>query len=128
LSITHIGSKDAEGRFVLLSRAVKAAGLIYTAGVTARNADGSVPEGITEQTDSILKKLSGVLSESGATLDDVIKVNIYLTNMADFAAFNEVYRKYFPGPAPARATVGVAALALPAMCIEIEMIAADPGA
>jgi len=127
LKITHIGATDQEGRFSILSRAVKAAGLIYTAGATARKPDGTVPDGIIAQTEFVLTRLSEVLKESGASFADVIKVNISITDMADFPALNEVYRKHFPGPAPARATVAVAALASPALCVEIEMIAVDPG-
>jgi 2-iminobutanoate/2-iminopropanoate deaminase len=66
--------------------------------------------------------LAGVLDAAGLTFDDVVKVNVYLTSMADFAAMNEVYASRFTEPYPARTTVAVAGLPLGAR-IEIELVA-----
>ena len=68
--------------------------------------------------------LASVLAEAGLGLDEVVKVNVYLTDMADFAAMNQVYAGVFGEPFPARTTVAVAALPLGAR-VEIEAIACD---
>ena len=78
--------------------------------------------GISEQTQQVFKNLETVLAEAGLTLDNVIKVNVYLTSMANFAAMNQVYQGWFSQPYPARTTVGVAELPLNAL-VEIEFIA-----
>lgn len=78
--------------------------------------------GIAEQTEQYFQNLFNVLTTAGLTPDDVVKVNVFLTDMNDFAAMNEVYAKRFTPPYPARTTIGVAALPLQAR-IEIEMIA-----
>ena len=65
---------------------------------------------VRAQTDRVMRNLSAVLAAAGATLADVVKTTIYLTDLQDFAAVNEVYGRYFPETPPARATVGVAAL------------------
>jgi endoribonuclease L-PSP, putative len=82
-----------------------------------------IPEGgVQVQTQQCFDNLLAVLKEAGLTFDDVQKVNVYLTDMDDFAAMNEVYKKQFAQPYPARTTVGVASLPLGAK-VEIEMIA-----
>jgi len=122
-----LGDVDEQGRPRLLSRAVKARGLIYTAGITARDAAGTVPAGIAAQTENILDRLRSILAEAGATLDDVVKVSIYVVSLDGLATMNEVYRRFFPRRAPARAMVQVAGLADPEYLIEIEMVAVEPG-
>jgi enamine deaminase RidA (YjgF/YER057c/UK114 family) len=101
--------------------------MIYTAGITARDAAGTVPAGIAAQTENILDRLRSILAEAGGTLDDVVKVSIYVVSLDGLATMNEVYRRFFPRRAPARAMVQVAGLADPDYLIEIEMVAVEPG-
>lgn len=81
-----------------------------------------VAGGIVEQTEQVLKNLTAVIDAGGATLHQVVKVTVYLRNMDDFAAFNEIYARYFTEIRPARATVEVARLPKDAL-IEIDAIA-----
>lgn len=81
--------------------------------------------GIGVQTAHCLDNLFGVLAAGGLGADDVIKVNVYLTDMDDFAAMNEVYATRFAEPFPARTTIGVASLPLGAS-VEIELTARRP--
>ena len=82
-----------------------------------------VGEDVSEQTALALRHVAAILTEAGAGLADVVKTTVYLTDLTgDFAAMNEVYSHAFSGHAPARATVGVAALPLGAR-VEIEAVA-----
>ena len=93
------------------SQAVKAGGLIFISGQLPLTPEGVLVEGgIKEQTIQILKNLKSILEEAEVTLEQVVETTIYLDNMADFDAFNEVYREYFPDEPPARACVEVSAL------------------
>lgn len=85
-----------------------------------------VDGGIAAQTRQTLENLKRALALAGATLDHVAKVNVFLTDMSDFAAFNTVYREYFPKSPPSRTTVGTSGLSSPAMVVEIEAIAVAP--
>ncbi len=78
--------------------------------------------GIEAQTAQCFENLKNVLAAAGLTLDDVVKVNVFLTDMKNFQAMNEVYKSKFEAPYPARSTVGVRELPLGAL-VEIEMIA-----
>lgn len=78
--------------------------------------------GVGAQTQQCFRNLFAVLADDGLDSDDVVKVNVYLTDMDDFAAMNEVYEQQFAQPFPARTTVGVAALPLGAS-VEIELMA-----
>lgn len=84
-----------------------------------------VGPGVREQADQILRNVASVLAARGASLEHVLRATVYLTDMADFEAMNEVYARHVPSPAPARAAIGVAALPLGA-CVEIEVIAHAP--
>jgi 2-iminobutanoate/2-iminopropanoate deaminase len=77
---------------------------------------------IGAETKQCLENLRNVLEAAGLTFANVVKSNVFLTNMGDFAAMNEVYKAYFPAPFPARSTVAVAALPLGAR-VEIELVA-----
>jgi 2-iminobutanoate/2-iminopropanoate deaminase len=100
---------------------------LYTAGQVGIDAETrSVPDGIRAQTRQVLLNLRGVLAMAGADLSDVVKTTVFLTDMADFAEFNEAYREFFPSDPPSRSTVGVAALARPELIVEIEAIAVVP--
>lgn len=106
------------------SHAVAAGELIYLSGQTPIDPTCSklAPGGISEQTECCFANLFAVLREAGLTPDQVIKVNVYLTDMNDFEAMNAVYARQFDQPYPARTTIGVASLPLGAR-VEIELIA-----
>ena len=106
------------------SHAVDAGDLVYLSGQTPIDpATGNLVVGdILAQTEQCIKNLSAALHAAGLTLDNVVKVNVYLTDMGNFAAMNSVYARQFNQPYPARTTIGVTALPLGAQ-IEIEMIA-----
>ncbi|MDO9396119.1 MAG: Rid family detoxifying hydrolase [Herbiconiux sp.] len=100
------------------------AGLLYVSGQTPIDpASGRLVEGgIDVQTRRVFDNLTSVLTASGRTFADVVKVNVYLTDMDDFAAMNAVYETIFDVPYPARTTVAVAGLPLGAR-VEIEFVA-----
>lgn len=107
------------------SPVVSDGGLVYTAGQVAFDENGDlVPGGIEEQTRRALENLTACLRAAGCERSDVLKVNAYLADLADFDGFNAVYREFFEEPYPARTTVGVA---LPgAILVEIEATARVP--
>lgn len=98
--------------------------LVLTSGQLALDpADGKLVEGdVAAQTERALRNLAAVLAGAGLTLGDVVKTTVYLVDMADFAAMNEVYGKHFAQSPPARTTVAVAALPK-AGRVEIEAVA-----
>jgi 2-iminobutanoate/2-iminopropanoate deaminase len=106
------------------SHAVRAGELVYLSGQTPLDpATGDLATGgIDEQARQCFRNLFHVLAAAGLGPDDVVKANVFLTDMADFAAMNEVYARQFASPYPARTTIGVASLPLGAR-IEIELIA-----
>ena len=81
-----------------------------------------VAGGIAEQTEQVLKNLRAVLKAAGSSLDQVVKTTVFLAEMKEFSAMNEVYAKFFSGPPPARATVAAAGLPRDAR-VEIEAVA-----
>ena len=106
------------------SQAMILNGVLFTSGqIPADPATGELaPGGIAQQTEQSLKNLSAVLEAAGSGLDQVIKTTCFLTDMADFAAFNAAYGKYFSDHKPARSTVAVKALPKGAL-VEIECVA-----
>lgn len=119
--VTSSGAPAAIGPY---SQAVWAGGLLYLSGQTPIDpATGKLIEGeVDVQTGRIFDNLKAVLEAAGLTMDQVIKVNVYLTDMKNFAGMNAVYKERFTEPYPARTTVAVAGLPLGAL-IEIEMVA-----
>jgi 2-iminobutanoate/2-iminopropanoate deaminase len=100
--------------------------LVYTAGHGGYLSANNEPvTGIEAQTERCLEALGSVLKAAGTDFEHVIKVNVYLGNVRDFDAMNQVYRRYFPSSPPARTTVGVSFVRSD-MLIEIEMVAALP--
>ena len=106
------------------SPAVRAGGFVYMSGQVAQDpATGKLVEGdVARQTEQVLRNVRAVLEAAGKTLSDVVAVRVYLTDMANFAAMNEVYAKAFEPPYPARTTIGVKALPLGA-AVEIDLVA-----
>ncbi|KRD81463.1 reactive intermediate/imine deaminase [Bacillus sp. Root147] len=117
---------NAEGAVAVgpYSHAVEAGDLIFLSGQTPIDSQTQklLKGDIVDQTEQCFKNLFNVLEASGLTPDNVKKVNVFLTNMDDFAKMNEVYASQFSAPYPARTTIGVASLPMGAR-IEIEMIA-----
>jgi len=89
------------------SQAILANGFIFTAGQIALDpASGQVVQGgIVDQTIRVLENLKGIVEAAGSSLDRTVKATVYLQDMSDFAAMNEVYARYFPNDPPARSTV-----------------------
>jgi 2-iminobutanoate/2-iminopropanoate deaminase len=106
------------------SQAIRAAGLVFTSGQVALDpATQQVVEGdVAAQTERVMKNLAGVLQAAGSGLDKVLRCTVFLKNMGDFAAMNEVYGRYFPQAPPARSTVEVARLPKDVL-VEIDVIA-----
>ena len=110
------------------SHAVWSGRQLFLSGQTPVDPDtGELVTGDVEtQTIRVFENLRLVLEDAGLTLDDVVKCNVYLTDMANFAAMNRAYQSRFEAPYPARTTVAVAGLPLGAQ-VEIELVARRPG-
>jgi 2-iminobutanoate/2-iminopropanoate deaminase len=106
------------------SQAVRAGSLLFVSGqIPIDPATGEVVNGdIATQTRRVFQNLAAILEAAGASFDDVVRTTVYVADMNDFAAMNEVYGTYFTSPAPARATVQAARLPKDAR-IEIDVIA-----
>ena len=106
------------------AQAVAAGDLVFCSGQVGLDpASGRlVPGGVAAEAARALENLAAVLSAAGLGLGDVVKTTVYLVDLVDFAAVNEVYARHFRAPYPARATVGVAALPVGAR-VEIEAVA-----
>ena len=111
---------DAIGPY---SQAVISGGMVYTSGQIAINpASGNVDAlTIEEQTEQVCRNLAAVLEEAGSSLENAVKTTCFLADMADFAAFNAIYAKYFTGK-PARSCVAVRTLPK-GVLVEVEVIA-----
>jgi 2-iminobutanoate/2-iminopropanoate deaminase len=119
-----IKTSDAPAAIGPYSQAVRAGDFVFASGqipIDPRTGE-FVPGGIAEQTEQVLRNLSAVLKAAGGGLEDVVKTTVFLADMNDFAAMNEVYGRYFSEGAPARATVQAARLPRDAR-VEIEVIA-----
>ncbi len=119
-----ISTDKAPGAIGPYSQAIKANGMVFCSGqIPIDTATGQfVSHDISEQTEQVLKNLSAVLEAAGSSLDKVVKTGVFLSDMNDFAAMNEVYGRYFDTNKPARATVEAARLPRDAK-VEIDCIA-----
>ena len=111
------------------SHAVEADGFVFVTGqmpTDPKAPDAPLPEGVEAQTRRVFENLKAVLAAAGASFDDVVRVAIYMTDLVNFAAVNEVMKRYFREPHPARSTIGVAALPRGA-AVEIDLIAVIGG-
>lgn len=105
------------------SQAVEAGGMVYTSGIIpVIPSTGEIPEGSAAQAKQALANLSNLLEACGAGMEDVIKTTVFIKEMNDFGAINEVYQTFFDGDYPARSCVEVARLPKDVL-IEIEAIA-----
>jgi 2-iminobutanoate/2-iminopropanoate deaminase len=107
------------------SQAIKANGLVFLSGQIALDpgTQQMVAGDIALQTERVLENLKGIAEAAGSSLSRAVKTTVYLVDLADFAAMNEVYARYFPERPPARSTVQVARLPRDAR-VEIDLIAA----
>lgn len=118
--IKTTGAPAAPG---LLSQAIKMDGLVFTSGQIHLTPKGKLVEGtIGEKTKQIMSNLEAILAAAGLDFANVLKVTVYVTDMAEYSKFNEVYVTYFKDPFPAREVVCVKALPLGAS-VEVSMVA-----
>jgi 2-iminobutanoate/2-iminopropanoate deaminase len=119
------GNLDTEAPVGPFSMAVHGGDLLFLSGQVAQDpTTGKLIDGDAgRQTRQILSNIAVVLAAAGKGLADVVRVGVYLTDMADFAAMNEEYGRHFAAPFPARTTIGVAALPLGAT-VEIDLVVA----
>lgn len=105
------------------SLGVRGGGLLYLSGQVGQDpATGQLVEGgVARQTDQILRNIATAVAAADKDLGDVVRVGVYLADMADFAAMNEVYAQYFTKPYPARTAIGVAALPMSA-AVEMDVV------
>jgi len=117
-------TKDAPAAIGPYSQAIRAGDFLFVSGqIPLDPATGSlIAGGIAEQTHRVLQNLGAILRSAGVSFDRVVKTTVYLADMSEFAAMNEVYGTYFPAPAPARATVQAARLPRDVK-VEIDLIA-----
>ena len=106
------------------SQAIKANGFLFVSGQIPFDPETNqlIDGDIRAQTERVLQNLKGIVEAAGSSLDRVVKTTVYLKDMSEFAAMNEVYARFFPGDPPARATVEAARLPRDAR-VEIELIA-----
>lgn len=119
-----VATDDAPRAIGPYSQAMVVDGVVYTAGQIPLDPKTGEVVGKTtaEQADQVLKNLAAILKDAGSGLDRVVKTTVYLVDMADFPAMNEVYAKHFATHKPARSTIQAAALPK-AVRVEIEAIA-----
>ena len=119
--ISTEGAPKAIGPY---SQAIRAGGFLFTSGQVAIDpATQQVIAGdVAAQTDRVLKNLAAILQASGSSLEKVVRCTVFLKNMGDFAAMNEVYARYFAQTPPARSTVEVARLPKDVL-VEIDAVA-----
>ena len=119
---TVISTSNAPGAIGPYSQGWVVGDFVYTSGqIPVNPANGEVPAGIAAQAEQSCKNVAAILEAAGTTLESVIKTTCFLADMGDFAAFNEVYAKYFTSK-PARSCVAVKDLPKGVLC-EIEAVA-----
>lgn len=119
-----IATLNAPGAIGPYNQAIDTGAFVFASGQIPINpADGKIPEGIKAQTQQAISNVVAILNEAGLTLENVVKTTVYLHDMGDFQAMNEVYGESFPAPFPARSAVAVKELPKKVL-VEIEVIAA----
>lgn len=119
-----VATDKAPGAIGPYSQAVKLGNLVFTAGqIPLDPATGQLVEGdIQAQTERVMENVTAVLDAAGSSIDQAVKTTCFLTDLGNFAAFNEVYARYMGNNRPARSTVQVAALPAGAQ-VEVEVVA-----
>ena len=119
-----VATSEAPVALGAYSQAVKANGFVFVSGQLGIDpATGKMPEGVEAQAKQSLANVEALLTAAGATFADVVKTTVYLADIADFAAVNEIYASKFEAPYPARSAFQVAALPAGGL-VEIEVVAA----
>ena len=117
-----ISTPNAPAAIGPYSQAIVSGGKLYCSGqIPVDPATGTIPEGITAQAEQSCRNVCAILDAAGSAPEKVVKTTCFITDMANFAAFNEVYAKYFPGK-PARSCCAVKELPKGVLC-EIEAVA-----
>lgn len=121
----QISTQNAPAAIGPYSQAIEVNGFVYASGqLPIAPATGAFPEGgVKEQTRQSLLNVKAILEEAGLALSNVVKTTVYLADMGDFAAMNEVYSQFFAQPFPARSAIAVKALPKGAL-VEVEVVAA----
>ena len=121
----QISTQNAPAAIGPYSQAIEVNGFVYASGqLPIDPATGAFPEGgVKEQTRQSILNVKAILEEAGLALSNVVKTTVYLADMGDFAAMNEIYSQFFSQPFPARSAVAVKALPKGAL-VEVEVIAA----
>jgi 2-iminobutanoate/2-iminopropanoate deaminase len=121
---TAVSTPAAPGAIGPYSQAIRAGDFLFVSGqIPIDPATGALVDGgIADQTRRVLDNLGAILTAAGTSFSRVVKTTVYLADMAEFGAMNEVYATYFPQPAPARATIQAAALPR-SVRVEIDLIA-----
>ena len=124
MKLQAIATKNAPAAIGPYSQAIQAGNLLFCSGqIPLDPVSGEIVAGdIRRQTEQVMENIAAVLTEAGAGFNDVIKATIFLVDMNDFGAVNEVYGRRFPGHKPARSTVAVKALPR-GVLLEIEVTA-----
>lgn len=118
-----IATTKAPGAIGPYSQAIDTGSFVYASGqIPIDPATGEIPQGITAQTKQSLANVAAILDEAGLTLSNVVKTTVFLADMKDFQAMNEVYGQAFTAPYPARSAVAVRELPK-GVLVEIEVIA-----
>lgn len=119
-AVEHYGAPMLNGQRLPFSSAVRVGDILYLSGAIGRGPDGRPPEGIEAQTKATMDDIGATLKLAGLRHHDLFHCTVFLSDMANWAAFNRVYLTYFPdGPLPARSAIGVNGLALGAL-LELE--------
>lgn len=118
-----IATDKAPGAIGPYSQAIEINGMVYTSGVIPVNpATGEIPQGVEAQANQAMSNLCALVEASGAKVENIVKTTVFIKEMNDFATINEIYKKYFKEPFPARSCVEVARLPKDVL-LEIEAIA-----
>lgn len=121
--IKYVSTDNAPQAIGPYSQAIEAKPFLYTSGQIPLTEKGVLVDGdVKQQTEQVFKNLIAILAERGLTLNDVVKVTVFLKDMNDFTMMNEVYATFFANHKPARSTIEVARLPKDVL-VEIEMIA-----
>ena len=119
----EIKTKSAPEAIGPYSQAIISGNLVYTSGQIPVNPDtGDIPEGINAQAHQVFTNIKNLLADSGSNIENTIKTTVFIQNMEDFSAVNEIYASYFTKPYPARSCVQVAKLPK-GVLLEVEAIA-----
>ncbi|HWR02373.1 MAG TPA: RidA family protein [Humidesulfovibrio sp.] len=124
LELNTVHTNDAPAAIGPYSQAVTCGNMVYLSGQLGSDpATGIIPEDFAAQARQALTNLKAIVEAAGSSLERVVTVDVYLTEMTNFGAFNEVYAEFFSKHRPARAAIGVAALPREAQ-VEVRCIAA----